>query len=273
MDRVDVEQWKAKEVARLLALVESERRYYQEIIAALPVGLAVVSREGVVQSANRAFRQLFGLRTEDMRRRTIDQFLPTAGLLEKIAGTANSAKSQSEIRVELPEAKRVLRGSLLPIRDWDEDTELEVLLVFEDITAVAAAAAGSPALIWTAHTDTFDFTALNESPVVHPGFASERIYPGDRERTIEFYREAFAKPGTHACEYQVTGADGEIQWYRDAFRVMESKMATGVATEITERKIAEQMATNAHRLDAVATISRTITHDLNNRLKIGRAHV
>ena len=37
MERTDFEQWKAKEVARLLALVETERRYYQEMVAVLPV--------------------------------------------------------------------------------------------------------------------------------------------------------------------------------------------------------------------------------------------
>ena len=45
MERVDLEQWKAREVARLLALVETERRYYQEIVASIPVGLLVLSTD------------------------------------------------------------------------------------------------------------------------------------------------------------------------------------------------------------------------------------
>ena len=34
MERSEFEQWRSKEVARLLALVETERRYYQEVVAA-----------------------------------------------------------------------------------------------------------------------------------------------------------------------------------------------------------------------------------------------
>jgi PAS domain-containing protein len=66
MERSELDQWKAKEVARLLALVETERRYYQDVIATLPVGLLVVSADFRVISANRAFRRTFKLRTEDV---------------------------------------------------------------------------------------------------------------------------------------------------------------------------------------------------------------
>src|SRR5579883_321447 len=84
MERTDFEQWKAKEVARLLALVETERRYYQEIVASLPVALAVLSSDRSILSANRSFRQTFGLRGEDMRRKTIEQILPSPELVECI---------------------------------------------------------------------------------------------------------------------------------------------------------------------------------------------
>ena len=60
MERSEFEQWKSKEVARLLALVETERRYYQEMVASLPVGLVVLSSDRSIISANRAFRRTFG---------------------------------------------------------------------------------------------------------------------------------------------------------------------------------------------------------------------
>src|SRR5271170_3122348 len=87
MERTDLEQWKAKEVARLLALVETERRYYQEMVAMLPVALVVLSVDRHISSANRAFRQTFGLRTSDLRGKTIDQILPSDRLIEKIRDT------------------------------------------------------------------------------------------------------------------------------------------------------------------------------------------
>src|SRR5882757_7917933 len=95
MERADIEQWKAKEVARLLALVETERRYYQEMVASLPVALVVLSADGSLVSANRAFRQTFGLRTEDFRRKHLDQVIPSPELAARIAEVIRSGIAQT----------------------------------------------------------------------------------------------------------------------------------------------------------------------------------
>src|SRR5277367_3145660 len=100
MERQDLEQWKAKEVARLLALVETERRYYQEMVALLPVALVVLSEDRTLSSANRAFRQTFGLRSSEMRGKTIEQILPSERLIEKIRDVHTSGISQTGFLVE-----------------------------------------------------------------------------------------------------------------------------------------------------------------------------
>lgn len=266
MDRVDVEQWKGREVARLLALVETERRYYQEIIAALPVGLAVVSRDGAIQSANRAFRHTFGLKSEDVRRRTVDQLLPGSGINEALSRTHVRGTAASG-NLELNVSGRRLRASFAPIRDWDEDSELEVLLVLEDLEDVPPPVFDAPALIWLAKTDSFEFRAIHEQHAPHPGFSADQIHSGDRKRVLDYYRHAFRTPGTYACEYRADTADGGIAWYRDAFRVTGPE-ASGVVTEITSRKQAEQIALNSGRLDALAGLAKSLTHDLNNPLMI-----
>src|SRR5277367_1483055 len=100
MERQDLEQWKAKEVARLLALVETERRYYQEMVAMLPVPLVVLSADRHISSANRAFRQTFGLRTSELRGRTIDQILPSERLIEKIRDVHITGVSETGFSLE-----------------------------------------------------------------------------------------------------------------------------------------------------------------------------
>src|SRR4051794_21844994 len=87
MERTDHEQWKPRDVSRLLALVETERRYYQEMIAALPVPVAVLASDRTIVSANRAFRRTVGLRNEDLRSKTIEQVVPSDELVEKIRTT------------------------------------------------------------------------------------------------------------------------------------------------------------------------------------------
>lgn len=61
MQRVEHEFWKRADMARLLVLAEAERRYFQDILAALPVAVAVAARDWALRAASRAFRKMFGL--------------------------------------------------------------------------------------------------------------------------------------------------------------------------------------------------------------------
>jgi PAS domain S-box-containing protein len=157
MERTDFEQWKGKEVARLLALVETERRYYQEIVAALPVGIAVLSGERAIVLANRAFRQTLGLSAEEIRGKTIEQILPSDQLLEKIRSVhLQNAEAASRGSMTLDFAGKRLRAEVRAIRSWDEDLELETLVAIQEVAesgarsvhpmAVGATAMGVPAI-------------------------------------------------------------------------------------------------------------------------------
>ena len=139
MERVDFEQWKPKEVARLLALVEGGRRYYQNLVAMLPVPLIVLSSDRSVVFANRAFRQVFGLRAEDLGRMSIDQILPSDRLIEKIRDLHVHGIAQPGFSVEAGE--KLFRIAMVPIRSLDEETEFETLLMVEDVSAAALAEA------------------------------------------------------------------------------------------------------------------------------------
>jgi two-component system cell cycle sensor histidine kinase/response regulator CckA len=135
MERVDFEQWKPKEVARLLALVEGGRRYYQNLVAVLPVPLIVLAPDRSVVFANRAFRQVFGLRAEDLGRMSIDQILPSERLVEKIRDVHVHGVAQPGFSVEVGE--KLLRVAIVPIRSLDEETEFETLLMVEEAGAAA----------------------------------------------------------------------------------------------------------------------------------------
>jgi signal transduction histidine kinase/CheY-like chemotaxis protein len=135
MERVDFEQWKPKEVARLLALVEGGRRYYQNLVAALPVPLIVLAPDRSVVFANRAFRQAFGLSPEDLGRMSIDQILPSERLIEKIRDVHVRGIAQPGFTLDVGE--KLLRIALVPIRSLDEETEFETLLMVEDVSGAA----------------------------------------------------------------------------------------------------------------------------------------
>jgi len=137
MERADFEQWKPKEVARLLALVEGGRRYYQNLVAALPVPLIVLAPDRSVVFANRAFRQAFGLRAEDLGRMSIDQILPSERLIEKIRDVHLHGIAPPGFSLEVGE--KLLRIAIVPIRSLDEETEFETLLMVEEAGADAPA--------------------------------------------------------------------------------------------------------------------------------------
>ena len=100
MKRVDLEQWRAREVARLLALVEAERRYYQEVVAAMPVGLAILSQDLSVLSANRSFREIFDLSERELAKVRLDDFFPGGEVGDRIQEVLESGKPQRNVIVQ-----------------------------------------------------------------------------------------------------------------------------------------------------------------------------
>jgi two-component system, cell cycle sensor histidine kinase and response regulator CckA len=285
MERTDFEQWKAKEVARLLALVETERRYYQEMVASLPVALVVLAPDRSVASANRAFRHTFGVRTEDLRRKTIEQVIPSQALVEKIRDVHMHSDAPPYVFVEVDE--RRFRVAIVPIRNWDDEGEVETLLMLQDVSASAgvpprAAPAAPvldlPAITWAAEAGSLGFKSVSGEavamlgfPVSHwlstPQFFADRIHPEDRTSTMAFYQAAIARTGDATAEFRAMSATGAVIWCRETIRV-KGDAITGVLTDIGIRKQLEQQLLRAERTDALHTIASRLAHDLNNPLMI-----
>lgn len=287
MERTDFEQWKSKEVARLLALVETERRYYQEMVASLPVALVVLSADRSIVSANRAFRQAFGVRAEDLRRKTIEQILPSPQLIERIRQVHASPTADRSLAVEF--ADRPLKVSIVPMRNWDDESEEETLLLLEEAGAIAPAPAAAakppapalpdvPAIVWQADAATLAFTSVTGPAeamlgyplsqwLASPKFFLERIHPEDRAATIDFYESAIERRSDASAEFRAVTASGGVVWCRETIRPA-GKTIAGVMTDITARRqIAEQVLT-AGRSAALHSLASRLAHDLNNPLMI-----
>src|SRR5579872_3499726 len=166
MERVDLEQWNGREVARLLTLVETERRYYQEIIASLPVGLLVLSGDLSVVSSNRAVRRILGLRSTDQLRGCLTNLFPQS-LLDQVQEVIRTGKPQTDVTVE--HAEHRLRISVLPIAKWSDEAESEALLSIEDMSALAAAPAPlpTPALAQEPAPEVHDAVVEHEPAPAH----------------------------------------------------------------------------------------------------------
>jgi signal transduction histidine kinase len=298
MVRTDFEQWKAREVARLLALVETERRYYQEIVAALPVALVVLSAERSILSVNRAFRHALGVRAEDLRGKSIEQIVPSERLVEKIRDVHVHGIPPPAFFLDLDQ--RIFRIAIIPIRNWDDDSEMETLLMLEDLTGIEsmrsaesgaavpkpepmALAADLPAIVWRADAATLTFTGVSGGaeqllgyPVSHwldtPQFFAERIHSEDRAATLALYDAAIARGGDASAEYRAIAASGGVVWCREAIRAGapgdSRQTLTGVITDISRRMQIEEQLLVAERTDALHALASRLAHDLNNPLMI-----
>ncbi len=285
MDRTELEQWTGREVARLLALLETERRYYQEILSALPIAAAVVTRNGSFTSANRAFRQLFGMRSEQFSRYTIAQLLPST-IIESAVRESLNGCAHSRFPVQISD--RNFAASVTPVRGWDDEVETLALLTLEEQSAgdlpVPLNAPELPAVIWTLNPETLQFTAV-EGWGEHllgysaghwlssPGFHLNRIHVDDRARVEELYRVAILRSGEFGCEFRAVKADGKVVWCRDTVQVAcdetgRVSLITGITTNVTTRQQTDADVIQANRVDALVGLSRRLSHDLNNALMI-----
>jgi two-component system, cell cycle sensor histidine kinase and response regulator CckA len=300
MERTGFEQWKPREVARLLALVETERRYYQEMVAALPVALVVLAGDRTIVSANRAFRRIVELRLEELRQKSLDQILPSPELIERIR---NAHVHGDTAPFFLNMGERRFRVAVVPIRSWEDEMEAETLLMLDDLSgpevsgtlapvrprsaSTSVDPAGMPAVLWQADASTLSFTyvggaaerLLGFSPdqwLASPQFFSERIHPDDRAEVMALFQAVASAGGEATAEYRALSASGAEVWCRETIRVPApadvnqeaARTAAGVLTAIAQRRQLEAQAQTAGRVDALRILSARLAHDLNNPLMI-----
>jgi PAS domain S-box-containing protein len=150
MIRADRENWKAREVTRLLALVETERHYYQEIVSGLPSGVAVVGADLRIASVNSRFWEVLGLTSEDVLGRSLASFLPAPELKRKLEEAVATGVAQRDVLFEFPVAgvTRSLRAAvsvLKPSEGTSEEYGKSLLLVIDDVPSIAPVTPPVPA--------------------------------------------------------------------------------------------------------------------------------
>ncbi len=298
MKRTELEFWRARDVARLLALVEGERRYYQEILAALPAGVAVLDARLGFLMANRCFRTIFGLTPEGLARARLEDFFPGEEMRRSAREALEKGTARVNVRIDCPagDRPRPLLVSLLPFHSPAEDAEPELLLAVLDLEArpeTEAAAAGvavhpllrdMDAVVWEKSPETFGFTQLvgsaegvlgfpAEAWLASPSFFTERIHPADREWVAGFYRASLGVPDRRSCEYRLLGPGGQTLWVRDVFRAVRDEAGkplklSGITTSLTGRKLLEEELVRNERLQAMGRLAARVSHECNNLLMI-----
>lgn len=308
MDRTDLGQWKAREVARLLALVETERRYYQELVAAVPVGLLIMAPDLSVVSSNRQVRKIFGLRSGEAVRARLEALLPPAAF-DRVREVLNSGNAQNDIQMDTQEQpSRHLRISIQSIRTWDDDKEQEALVTIQDFSALprqplSGIASDQPAdrlhsgalpasellenldaIVWAVELPSMKFVYVNdkaqellgypaETWLNTPEFWKERIHREDRDWVLKSYERAVENWSRHSCEFRAQTSYGKVIWMRESARLLvdeqgKTKHLIGIAVEVTQRRILEEQVIRSQRVEALGKLGTRVSHEIHNLLMV-----
>lgn len=303
MERADLEQWGGKDVARLLNVVERQRRYFQELIAALPLGVLVISAELDILLANNSVRRIFNLPKQGSLKLNLATVLP-GWALGRVQQVLKTGVAETGIAIEAGAGRRLQIG-IVAIQGLEEGIGREALLTIQEFAAGAVPAPRSEAVpVRTVRTGIpvtellehvsavlWAVDASNMRPILvspeaqklfgfpadfwmsNPSFWTDRVHPADRERVLEFYQRAAKRGGESACEFRSVRADGQVIWLREAVRVVKDPSGrpaylAGVTMDVTERRIMEQQLVQEERIQAIQKLASRMAHDLNNMLMI-----
>ncbi len=294
MDRAEFEQWKPKEVARLLALVETERRYYQEIVASIPVSLLIVGQDLKAVSANRQFRMRLGKKNDEILGRPLADLLPIEGLLEVAEQVLNSGITTPKRDLKWDDQNILVTA--LPLRSWEEDSESEALLIIEDQTHQVATlsqqdekalsvAASIDGILWELDCTTGDIAHVSAGSEELLGFPAGR-YLSDKTvwglrvaekelaRVDAFYKQiGLSSETVFSIEFLAQAASGLQFLARETVKIHRDENGkplrmAGLTTNIAERRELEAQQNLARKGDALQRLSAKLAHDLNNLLMI-----
>ncbi len=272
MDRAAYSVWNARDVARLLALVENERRYYAEIIAELPVAVAIVSSDLELLLTNSAFRSLFQLKRSEI-------------LSVRLGGLQSGTAISTQVRAAFAANRAVdfasagaFHISLTPIRSTDEPGR-ELLMVVQPGVIPASHQLGG-----SASTDEYDaifwrrggelqFESVSpqieeilgykpDQLIADPGFWIGTVHSDDRTAVETFYR-TLTQDGRYSVEYRAASATGTMLRLRDAVRVRNGRIS-GMTLNVTNRGLVENDYLQSEKYESLNRLARRVTHDFNN---------
>jgi CheY-like chemotaxis protein len=281
MPRSDQENWKPMDVARLLALVETERRYYQELFSALPSPAAVLDRNLALAAVNREFRRRFALDASELGKLRLPDLLPSEVLDEAAARVLSGETAREEVLVEigLHEPRRYRIG-VQRVFGWQDSAEEELLLTVEELPAAPPPLVlPAPLVAWTLDRAGGAFVQVSHDAGERLGVPAEawqsvanwaetRVHPEDRAAYLRFHEETLPRACAGELEYRIFDAAAECRTVRELVTRDADGRCHGVSMEARHAGREQRREREQAKREALERLSGRLAHVANNLLMI-----
>ncbi|MBI3104316.1 MAG: PAS domain S-box protein [Candidatus Rokubacteria bacterium] len=266
--------------------------YAEKILASIPSGLLLLTRDLRVLSGNRAILDLLGMTLDEVMGGSLDDLLRVDTLAQRAREVMRTGVPLHDM---LFVAQLVSRRETRPVRitltgiRLATDDAARLLMIVEDLAQEERLheerraseerfrdlVQGLDAIVWEAQADTLRFTFVSERAEAVLGYPVDRwltdrafwmgrVHPEDRDAVVARVRAAVLVGEDHAFEYRALAADGRAVWLRDMVHVVRDSVGRavqlrGLTMDITERK---QAADRLEELVAERTeeLRRANTH-------------
>lgn len=121
----DRQVWTDKEVAKLLAVINTELRSGEEVLENLPAGLLVVAPDLSLLAANRPLRRLLLLAERPLSELRFQDLFPEEEIRRAVLETFESAGKQASLQTR---QRHLLRVTARSYGSWPEDRKAVVLV-------------------------------------------------------------------------------------------------------------------------------------------------
>jgi two-component system, cell cycle sensor histidine kinase and response regulator CckA len=136
----------------------------------------------------------------------------------------------------------------------------------------------SNALTWDANLRELYGLGSDDRMATYEDFIA-RVHPQDRDYVGREVRKVLEEGGDLDYEFRILLPDGRVRWISDQGEVRRDEggrpiYLTGVCTDVTDRRMAEERLRQAHRMESVGTLAGGVAHEANNQMSVvlGSAH-
>ncbi|MBI3207952.1 MAG: response regulator [Candidatus Solibacter usitatus] len=271
LDRTELDLWTPREVAKLLALVENEKRYYQGVLAEMPAPLAVADGDLTLASVNRAFRAMFPRKGSSDS--SAGQKMVPEALASHVKGFFETSDALSEVTVRLcaAEENTLSDWKLLLVRlPEGQSSHREVLLLLKragvESNPLGRLLDENGMAAWSMDAASYETRFWNDGGSVREKADwGARIHPGDASR-VQWVYEAVLESGTPAVvEYRAAAADGSVRWLADSIRPdKKAGQIDVVTTTETMRRARMKQLIQTREMQASMRLAGQVAHEFNN---------